>query len=54
MEKLEIKVDDKVKFDSDSLFVQYGTVKRVNKLTYGITDESGNYVRIEKNKVWWD
>jgi len=42
MKTLEIKVGDKVKFDSDSLFVKYGTVKRVNKLTYGITDESNN------------
>ncbi len=51
---MTIKIGDKVKFDSDSSFVQYGTVKRVNKLTYGIIDQDGDYILIKKNHVWWD
>lgn len=54
METLEIVPGDRVKYNDDSLFVHYGIVKRVNKLTYGILTEQGDYIRVEKKNVWWD
>jgi hypothetical protein len=54
MSSLEIKKGDKGKFDCGGLGPHYGTVKRVNKITYTIIDEQGDCVRIEKHKVWWD
>jgi ribosomal protein L24 len=54
MTGLKIKKGDKVKFDNGGLWPHYGTVKRVNKVTYTIVDEQGDCIRIPKENVWWD
>jgi ribosomal protein L24 len=54
MSSLEIKKGDKVKFDCGGLWPHYGTVKRVNKITYTIIDEQGDKILVDKTKVWWD
>ncbi len=54
MKPVKIKKGDEVKFDVGSLFPRYGTVKRVNKITYTIVDTFGNTHRIEKCNVWFD